>query len=244
MLGLESIYNWLTRKDDDALFGASNEVAMTEAPWDGQVRRWDGANTHRLNAAQFEDVTGRTINEDLVSALPVLMARCSYEASTNPTIEGMIDTHAIDIVGPDGPQWQVLPADPGRLSNNKVLQEQFTVYAAAAEEVIKDWFAMPDLNGELSGVDILSMDIHQQWTAGNSVVQIVEDDSIRSRRAIHLRWHPIHAERVFNNRIYGLNNGTRVTLGMERTKTGKRTKYHVLDLDSLGGFSASKLPGN
>lgn len=240
MLGLTTIRNWFNRKDDDALFGATNELATINPDSDVQLRRWDGASTHRLNAAQFEDVTGRTINEDLVGSLPVLMARCSYEASTNPTIEGMIDTHAIDIVGPDGPQWQVLPADPGRLVDNKPMQEKFTAYAAAAEEVLKDWFAMPDLNGELSGVDILSMDIHQQWTAGNSVVQVVEDDSIRSRRAIHLRWHPIHAERVFNNRLYGLNDGTRVTLGMERTKTGKRTKYHILDLDALGGFSASQ----
>lgn len=241
MLGLTTLRNWLTRTDDDALFGASDEPAIVErGQEDMQLRRWDGAATHRLNAAQFEDVTGRTINEDLVGSLPVLMSRCAYEASTNPTIEGMIDTHAIDIIGPDGPQLQVLPADPDALSGDRALQRKFAEFASAAEEVLKDWFKMPDLNGELSGVDILSMDIHQQWTAGNSVVQVVEDDSIRSRRAIHLRWNPIHAERVFNNRLYGTAGGNRITLGMERTKSGKRTKYHVLDIDAFGGFSASQ----
>jgi capsid protein len=165
-------------QDQDALFGATEESeALARVVDDLSLRRWDGAATHRLNAAQFEDVTGRTINEDLVSALPVLMARCSYEASTNPTIEGMIGTHAIDIVGPDGPQWQVLPKEPNRLAASKVLQEQFADYAAAAEDFLQDWFLSPDLNGELSGVEILTMDCTQQWTTGNSVVQVLNDEA-------------------------------------------------------------------
>lgn len=241
MLGLTTLRNWLTRTDDDALFGASDEPAIVDrASEDLQLRRWDGAATHRLNAAQFEDVTGRTINEDLVASLPVLMARCSHEATTNPVIQGMIDTHAIDIVGPNGPKWQVLPLDPVKLKASESLREKFAEYALAANNVLKEWFKMPDLCGELSGVDILSLDVRQQWTTGNSVVQVVEDDTIRSRRAIHLRWNPIHSERVFNNRLYGSSNGSRVTLGMERTKEGKRTKYHVLDIDDFGGFSASQ----
>jgi capsid protein len=228
------------RRDDDALFGAAPEIeANLKADEEVSVRRWDAADTHRLNASQFEGVTGQTINEDLVSSLPVLMARCAYEASTNPTIEGMIDTHAIDIVGPDGPQWQVLAREPGRLLSSKRLQGQFKEYAQAAEEILQDWFKLPDLNGDLSGVEILTMDCNQQWTAGNSIVQVVDDDSIRRRNTIRLRWHPIHAERVFSNRLYGLADGTRVTLGIERTKSGKKKRYHVLEADEFGSFSGS-----
>jgi len=240
---LDIITNFFARKNPDALFGAADDVPLeaTRETEDMQLRRWDGAATNRLNAAQFEDVTGRTINEDLVWSLPTLMTRCSHEASTNPTIEGMVDTHAIDIVGPDGPQWQVLAKDPTRLKGNKSLQNKFLEYSEAAEEIIQDWFAMPDLNGDLSGVDILTMDVQQQWTAGNSIVQVVMDDSIRDRRAIHTRWHPIHAERVFNNRLYGAKDGGSIVLGMERTKSGKRKVYHVLEANDYGSFSGSNI---
>ncbi len=240
MLGFRSLMNWLMPADQDALFGAPAELeAPVRVVEDLSIRRWDGAATHRLNAAQFEDVTGRTINEDLVSSLPVLMARCSYEATTNPTVEGMIGTHAIDIVGPDGPQWQVLPKDPNRLASSEKIQDDFAEYAAAAEEFLKDWFLCPDLNGELSGVEILTMDCTQQWTTGNSLVQILNDETIRSRRAVKLRWHPIHAERVFSNRLIGLSNGVKIVLGMERGNTGKKKTYHVLEADQYGSFSGS-----
>lgn len=240
---LRFLENLFSAKNNDALFGAGDESPQSPLlrhEDELSVRRWDGAATNRLNAAQFEDVTGRTINEDLVWNLPTLMTRCSYEATTNPTIEGMIDTHAIDIVGPYGPQWQVLAKDPTRLKVNEKLKQDLMEYTEAAEEVLQDWFGMPDLNGELSGVDILSMDIHQQWTAGNSVVQVVNDESIRNRRSIKTRWHPIHAERIFNSRLYGMSDGTVITLGMERTKTGKRKRYHILEADSYGNFGGSQ----
>jgi len=238
MFGL--ITRMFSRRDDDALFGAATEIeAAAPVNEEINVRRWDAADTHRLNSSQFENVTGQTINEDLVSSLPILMARCAHEASINPTIEGMIDTHAIDIVGPDGPQWQVLAREPGRLLNSKRLQGQFREYSQAAEEVLQDWFKLPDLNGELSGVEILTMDCNQQWTAGNSIVQVVDDDTIRRRNTIRLRWHPIHAERVFSNRLAGLVDGTRVTLGIGRTKSGKKKTYHVLEADEFGVFSGS-----
>jgi len=235
------IARMFSRRDESALFGAADDQEPVVAGVEEiSLRRWDAADTHRLNASQFEGATGQTINEDLVSSLPVLMARCAYEASTNPTIEGMIDTHAIDIVGPDGPQWQVLAREPVRLLKSKRLQGQFKEYAQAAEEVLQDWFKLPDLNGDLSGVEILTMDCNQQWTAGNSVVQIVDDESIRQRNTIRLRWHPIHAERVFSNRLHGLTDGTRVTLGIERTKSGKKKRYHVLEADEYGHFSGSQ----
>ena len=238
MFGL--ITRMFNRNDDSALFGAAQESAPEViSNTDVSVRRWEAADTTRLNAGQFENVTGRTINEDLVSSLPILMSRCAYEASTNPTIEGMIDTHAIDIVGPDGPAWQVLAKEPAKLLASVRLQKQFKEYVDAAEEVLCDWFKMPDLNGELSGVEILTMDCCQQWTAGNSIVQVTDDETIRRRNTIRLRWNPIHAERVFTNRLYGPVDGGRVTLGIERTKSGKKRRYHVLEADEFGSFAGS-----
>ncbi len=136
-----------------------------------EVRRWDGAATHRLNKDQFSAVTGRTINEDLVGHLRTLVDRCTYEATTNPTIEGMIDTHCIDILGPDGPSLQVLPKRPVGLSRQQL--DDFSAYCVEAEEYLEDWSEYCDYNEESSFFDILDLNVRAWWTTGNGFNQLV-----------------------------------------------------------------------
>jgi len=202
---------------------------------DMQIRRWDAAQTHRLNSAQFENVTGRSINEDLEATLPVLMSRCMAEATTNPVIEGIIDTHAIDVVGPQGPQWLVSPRDVLLLEGNDALKKEFAAYASAAEELLQDWFQMPHLNGDLTGPEMLEQDIWHQWTCGNSIIQVVDDSSV-GRGEISLKWQEIHPERVFTNMLSSIkaNSGNTIVLGTEINEYGKKIAYHVRQVDKFG----------
>lgn len=220
---------------------ASPQVVDSSQPatedGDINVRRWDASYTDRLNAAQFERVTGRSINEDLVDRLPKLMQRCEYEASVNPIVYGIIDTHAIDIVGPTGPLWVTIPRDVAAMKNNKTLQAEFAEWSAAADELLSEWFAAPDLNGEMSGVEVLCQDIYHQWVSGNSLVQFTSD-STAPKKTIQARWNPIHPCRVMNEawQHVMLDNGEYVTLGIHRTKYGRKLNYRVAVPDMFGGY--------
>ena len=231
------IRSFFIGKPAGPMFGGSDDAQdrQQEESEDQQIRRWDAAQTHRLNSAQFENVTGRSINEDLEFSLPVLMSRCMAEATTNPVIEGIIDTHAIDVVGPNGPNWLVSPRDIQLLEGNEPLKEAFGKYASAAEEVLQEWFKSPHLNGELTGPEMLEQDIWHQWTCGNSIIQVVDDKSAR-RGDISLRWQEIHPERVFTNILSTVqaSKGNAVVLGVEVDEYGKKMFYHVREVDKFG----------
>jgi len=201
-----------------------------------QVRRWDGAATHRLNKEQFAAVTGRTINEDLVGHLRTLVDRCTYEATTNPTIEGMVDTHCIDILGPEGPSLQVLPKRPVGLSRQQL--EDFASYCVEAEEYLEDWAEVCDYNEESSFFDVLELNIRAWWTTGNGFNQIVNTRT-GSRGVGSIRLHPVHAQRVLQSFVYQTEDGHNICLGMKRDSWGKTEDYFVQEANDFGCFSGS-----
>lgn len=208
-----------------------------------QVRRWDAAWTHRLNAAQFEDVTGNSINEDLANHLPMLIDRCMAEISTNPTIKGLVGTYQTDILGPDGPFWHVLPRDVMALSGDEKLKKKFQSYAKAANEALGEWLKKPDLQGELSGLDILKQDIYGQFGAGNSLVQITLDDSVGPRKP-QTRWLQIEARRVFSHTTEAMSYAKTgadeyLTLGIVRDRYGRKKRYMVQQPDLMGSYRSS-----
>src|SRR5687768_2173239 len=71
------------------------------------LRRWEAAETNRLNRTHWRNATGAPINEDLSGDLRTLRARCRYESYNNPIVEGVIGTHQVDLVGVQGPTLQV-----------------------------------------------------------------------------------------------------------------------------------------
>lgn len=199
-----------------------------------QVRRWDGASTSDFNADQWKNVTGNTVNDDLVSYLPTLIDRCTYEISTNDTLAGMVSTHACDIVGPGGPTWQVYPRRP--IVDDSV-RKDFTAYISEAEDVLTEWFEHCDFNGELSGAEILHLAVQQQWATGNAFQQIVNARS-DSQSPVSIALHSIHAERILKNPsfVYG-DNKKRFCLGIGRDECGKKNEYSVMEANELGSFA-------
>ncbi|MFO0979678.1 MAG: phage portal protein [Planctomycetaceae bacterium] len=206
-------------------------VEQRNVPQSMELRRWEAATVTDQNALQWINATGRTLNEDLVNNLGVLITRCTHELTVNPTIQGAADTHSADIVSPGGPSWQVVPKSANvPESEAKALE----AYIGQAEELIREWFDHCDYNSELSGAEILQISILQQWTCGNAFQEILEGGS-SGLTPISLRLLPIHAERVLR-----CVSGGSVRLGIERDKSGKRLRYHVATPESFGTYSTSK----
>jgi capsid protein len=214
-----------------------------EAEGPVQVRRWDAAWTHRLNSAQFEEVTGNSVNEDLVDHLPTLIDRCMAEISTNSNVDGIVATYTTDLLGPEGPFWHVLPRDVMVLSGDEQMKAKFKAYAKAANEALGEWMRKPDLQEELSGHDILKQDIYGQFGAGNSLVQIVRDESVGDRK-VQTRWLQIDVRRVFSHTAGSVNYGKTgkdefLTLGIVRDRYGKKKRYLVQQPDLMGTYKSS-----
>jgi lambda family phage portal protein len=175
------------------------------------VRRWDAAKTNRLNSAHWARVTGQTINLDLAAYLESLRTRCEYEAANNTDVEGVINTHTTDVIGAHGPILQVHSDSEG--------------FNAWLEATWASWWAKPDLNGQLSGVDILDLEWWGLWTAGEILIQKVTDKD--GTGPVKLRLLPIAPRRLATPTVSV--GKPEIVLGIERNKTGKPINYHVDD---------------
>lgn len=126
------------------------------------VRRWDAAITNRLNKAHWQYAHGNSINQDLASDLETLRARSNYEAANNPLVEGVINTHAIDVVGQEGPRLQV-QTDDDRF-NDEVEQWWETV------------FEQPSPSKKIHGAELLRLWVQQFWKSGEYLNEEVTFD--------------------------------------------------------------------
>jgi capsid protein len=120
-------------------------------------------------------------------------------------------------------------------------KKAFADYARLANEVIADWFLRPDLQEELSGVEILRQDIMGIFGAGNSFVHVTADDAVGPRE-VQLRWNVIEARRILNTTnqaSFRTASGDYVTLGIVRDKYGKKKKYLVQQPNDFGSYTGS-----
>ncbi len=134
------------------------------------LRRWTTAKTDRLNEAHWAGVRDESVNKAIARTLADYRAKCTAEATDNPFVAGMIHTQTTDIVGPDGPVFQS--------------QSSSKRFNRAMEAVWNTWFEMPDLNGQVSGVDMMRTWIPQMWTSGEFVEQLTNDRRILSGEGI------------------------------------------------------------
>jgi lambda family phage portal protein len=185
-------------------------------------RRWEAAKTDRLNQAQWKDVTGASLNTDLLSDLATIRARAAHEVSRNPTLEGVITTHAIDIVGESGPSLNVQSADPQ--------------YNARLEEFVRDWFRAPEASGQISIAGVLSLWVRALWIDGEFLGRFVTDPA--QDGPITTRLLCLHASRLDTPPQF--SGDPSVTLGIRRNEFGRPTQYYLNAADprdSWGGIS-------
>lgn len=187
-----------------------NPAPQDEPAEDIARRRWDAGKTDRLNSAHWGRVTGQTINLDLQGQLETLRTRVEFELSNNSDAEGVVNTHIVDVIGADGPILQVQ-------SKNKDYNE-------ALERIWKKWWAKPDINGKLSGVDMLQLWWRSLWSAGEYLAQIVTDKTAEG--PIKSRILPLHARRLATP-AGKAGDGT-IFMGVKRNTLGKPLAYMIL----------------
>jgi len=203
-------------------------------PGEENVRRWETAKTSRLNSGHWGDVDDRSINRSINDSLADYRTKCLNEATNNPFISGMMHTHATDIVGPSGPIMQC--------------QSSSSRFNKAMEREWNSWFEMPDLNGRLSGVDMMRLWIPQFWTCGEIIEQKTNDprllrgesldDDEPGSRNVALRLLAVHPRRMKNPYTY---DASRVMVdGVECDANGKTQKLHIVPFgsDEASGLSA------
>lgn len=200
---------------------SNNGAGSREDTWlGGYVRRWDAAKTDRLNRAHWANAKGDHINADLDVDLETLRTRSAFEASNNPLVEGVVNTHCNDVVGAEGPTLQVQSDSDG--------------FNEAAESVWRDWWQNPDVNGQLSGPEMLKLWVRGLWVNGEYLAQIVTAN--RAGGPVAMRLLCLDPRRLVTPPGQDVQNG--VTLGVRRTKTGRPLGYFISEpLDNLSALS-------
>ena len=192
-----------------AIFGSTAPGAATNF-------NLDAARTDRMNKKHWELVKDESINSILSRELTVYRARANHVALNDPIVKGMVKTYQDDIVGPTGPALQV--------------QSDDEVFNKALEEVWADWWQRPDVNGVLSGADILGLSMKSLWTAGDYLWQIVTDRGAGTE--IKTRILMIDPRRL----AQPLDRATdpNVLMGIRRTPTGKPIAYYIEEALKVG----------
>ena len=195
----------------------SVEAAGDDAPpgpW--TVRRWDAADTNRLNRAHWSTATGQPINADLAERLETLRARATYEAANNTRVEGVITPHAAHSVGPRGPTLQV--------------QSDDEAYNTALEGLWRDWWQKPDATGQLSGAELLRCWVRSLWLSGEYLAQIVTDPDVFD--GVSMRVLDIAPRRLGTPPDQA--GDADIALGVRRKRTGKPTQYFIQEPTLMG----------
>ena len=185
-------------------------------------RHWDAAETTEENRSQWLKADGRTINEILLAEYETICSRATLEARRNPTVEGVIKSHATDVVGERGPGLQ--------------MQTDDDAWNTEAEQIWEEVSKSIDGSGKLSLGEWLRQDMYQSWVAGDMICQIVDDPDAPS--PIKVRVHPIAPARLRSPLTRPPN--TEMMLGIERNRLGRPLRYHIAD-EVLGEYGVPRI---
>lgn len=148
------------------------------------ARLWEATRNDRLNSQHWGRAQNTSINAYLLTHLESARARALYETCNNPILDGLIKSHAIDVVGKRGPILAVESKD--------------RIFADTVEREFAKWASIAGHNSKpdrpVSLVNILKTGIRELWQAGEIVLQKT------SRRdgagPIRLRLKPISSRRI------------------------------------------------
>jgi lambda family phage portal protein len=138
--------------------------------------------------------------------------------ANNPILEGIVNTYATDVVGQQGPRLQVHSSNPQ--------------YNERLEKLWRTWFANPDINGVLSGPDVLRLWVRALFPKGEYLTQIVTDP--QAKGPVQMRLHCLDADLL--ETPPSLAGDAHVALGVRRTKTGRPTQYYLRDEEPMGAY--------
>lgn len=191
-----------------------------------EARNWDAAVTTEENQHQWADAIGFNINEVMVHSYERITQRAALEARRNSTIEGVIKSHATDVVGDEGP--------------GLVMRTDDDAWNSEAEAIFNELACSVDGSGSLSMSEWLRQDIYQAWVSGDMLCQVVDDPEAKT--VIKTRVHPINPNRLRSPFPGGQID--RMILGIERNALNRPTKYWFTDeIQSEYGFISANYTG-
>lgn len=181
---------------------------------------WAAAETNRLNEAHYSRVEDdQSINDRISADLPTTRSRCIAEAEENPTVDGVIFTHQVDIVGRDGPTLEV--------------QSESNEYNEWLEAHWKRWFRAPTPNPKMSGATLLRLWVRALWEKGEFLAQKITKNNAGT--PVAMRVQPIAPSRLgtppdqFGNAW--------LAEGVEIRPDGEPLRYHLQKLAGIGNLS-------
>lgn len=190
------------------------------------VRRWDAADTHRLNSGHWSKAKGEPINADLIARLDTLRRRIAYEIANNGILEGVVETYVTDVVGEGGPALQVTTAEEA--------------YGELLEKTWREWSKRPETTGRMQLPELLALWIRNKWTCGEYLA--VEESRGKPIAGISYVVNSIHPRRLetptseFRNR--------RIVMGVERDRKGRPVRYWIHEDNDLEPFTGRTLKAN
>ncbi|MGB7325946.1 MAG: phage portal protein [Rubripirellula sp.] len=194
---------------------ASVDVGQPEVTADGLTvtRGWEAARTDRVNADHWKGANGDPIDHDLAFDLPTLRARAVHEYENNPNVEGVVGTHAVDLVGPDGPQLEV------RSDND--------AYNDRQESLWREWSELCDYNCEMGLPEIMGLWTRQIWTHGALLGQDATADPGTPGYDFpaKFRIHAISSDRL--ETPWHMHGNPDIAFGVKRTRSGRAEEYFI-----------------
>jgi len=139
-------------------------------------------------------------------------------AQNNALVRGVIDTHKVDVVGPNGPTLDVQSDDEN--------------YNREAEDVFKEWASVCDYNNTASLADILRQDIESAWTCGESFSQRLYDRMAPTPTKFRLLG--IAIDRLESP--YSVLSDPDVIMGVRVTKSGRPVSYYLAEPANYGAY--------
>lgn len=172
------------------------------------ARRFLGASTHRGNWSHWRYSSAENINHALLSDLPTLIQRCSFEYANNPLVAGAVETLSHDLVGRNGPRLQV-ESD----------SEQFNDAVEAAWRTV---WNMPDPNGQVCGPESMRSWIRSLCTAG-AFLNVYAN--VKRQGPVKFGWRTIDMRRKETPPEFAANDS--VAFGTRFDADGKPLKYFI-----------------
>jgi capsid protein len=184
----------------------------------GRVGRWDSKNADRMNQAHWQKASGLPINAELAYASNWLRAQSEYEISSNPVIEGLVNSHITDVVGPEGPSYRVTSS--------------CAAYNQRRERIWREWARQAGANCQLSLVEILAGWVRSLWKAGEFGTQLIND--AEAPGPIKMRLLPVHMHRLLTPPE--MLGDPDVALGVRRDKNRNPISYFISEPYIFGPF--------
>lgn len=160
----------------------------------------------------------RPVNEDLVEDLKEMRKRCRDTAQNNALVRGVIETHKVDVVGPNGPTLDV--------------QSDDEKYNKEAEDYFKEWSAICDYNNTISFSEFLRQDIESAWTCGDSISQRLYDR--QADGAMKFRLLGISSDRI-ETPMTAIGDPD-VILGVRVNRHGRPVIYYIAEPTNYGPY--------